>query len=74
MKPSPPTETNDSCSAFPAGVIVFGGSDVHRSSGDRGRLFCALVIRWVVKGPPPPPPPWGTRTDDERDGESNDRG
>ena len=39
-----------------------------------GAVFCALLIRWIAKGPPPPPPPWGTRIDGKRDHESDDYG
>lgn len=74
MEPSPPTETNDSCRSIPAGVFCFlGGAMLIVLLVIVGVVFCALLIRWLGKGPPPPPPPWGTRIDAERDGESNDR-
>ena len=64
MKPSPPTETNDSCRVAPAGVFVFVG-DVDRSFGHMSVVWCAMLIRWILRGPPPPPPAWGTKTDDK---------
>lgn len=62
MKPSPPTETNDSCRWDPlAGVIVFWGRAMLTAFLVLvGAVWFALFIRWILNGPPPPPPPWGT--------------
>jgi hypothetical protein len=65
MKPSPPTETNDSCRDAPAGVLLFEGAILIVILVIVSAVCCALLIRWIMKGPPPPPPPWGTKTDDK---------
>jgi len=65
MKPSPPTETNDSCRDAPAGVFVFWEAMLIVLLVLVGVVCCALLVRWMLKGPPPPPPPWGTKTDDD---------
>ena len=55
MKPSPPTETNDSCRDAPAGVLFFEGAILIVILVIVGAVCCALLIRWIVKGPLPPP-------------------